>query len=102
MGAGRDMAADLVEMALHGPGVGIGKHESRAGIAGRADRAEQVRVAVALVPRLAWPRAAWRPLPHEAVLLADPHLVSKPDLGRRARGYAVEDDRHLSCRARFF
>src|SRR5215204_2640786 len=48
-----------------------GHGERRAGAARRADGAEQVGAFVALIGGLAWARAAPRPLPHEAVLLAD-------------------------------
>ena len=37
---------------------------------------------------LARPRSAPRPLPHEAVLLADPRLVLEPDLDRLSPGDA--------------
>ena len=66
---------DLVEVELHGLGVGVGQRQRRAGAARRADRAEQVGALVALVGRLARPRPAPRPLPHEPVLLADAGLV---------------------------
>ena len=81
-----DGAGDLVEVELHGLGVGVGQGERGAGAARRADGAEQVGALVTLVGRLARPRAAPRPLPHEAVLLADAGLVLEPDLDRLAFG----------------
>src|ERR1700730_15760763 len=55
------------------------------GIAARADRTEQIGVLVALVLRLARPRALLRPLIDEAVLLPHPHLVLEPHFDRRSR-----------------
>ena len=80
-----DMAAHLVEMELHGFGVGEGQDQRRAGAARRADRAEQVGAFVTLVGRLARPGSAPRPLPHQAVLLADARFVLEPDLDRLLR-----------------
>jgi hypothetical protein len=75
MGAPFDGAGDLVEVELHGLRVGKGQGQGCPRAAGRADGAEQVRAFVALVGRLLRPRSAPRPLPHEAVLLADAGLV---------------------------
>jgi hypothetical protein len=75
---------------LHHVGVGVGQHEGRPDAAGRADRAEQVGVVVALVGGLPWPRSAPGPLPNLAVLLADAGLVFKPDFDRRRLGQAVD------------
>ena len=58
----------------------MGHDQGRPGAAGRTDRPEQVSAFVALVGRLARPRTASRPDPHEAVLLAKAHLVLEPDL----------------------
>jgi hypothetical protein len=74
------MTADLVEVKLHGLGVGMRKGKGSALAARRADGAEQIGVLVALVGRLARPRAAFCPLPDQAVLLADAGLVLPPDL----------------------
>ena len=49
------MAADRIEMKLHGLGVGKGQHKGGARSAGRADRAEQIDALVALIGRLAPP-----------------------------------------------
>jgi hypothetical protein len=45
---------------------------------------------VALVGGLARPRSAPSPLAHEAILLADPRLVLKPDLDRLPFGDASQ------------
>jgi hypothetical protein len=68
---------------LHHVGVGIGQRKRRADAAGRADRAEQISVVIALVGGLPWPRSAPGPLPNLAVLLADAGLILKPDFDRR-------------------
>ncbi len=78
-----DVARDLVEVELHHVGVGIRQRKRRADAAGRADRAEQISVVIALVGGLPWPRSAPGPLPNLAVLLADAGLVLKPDFDRR-------------------
>jgi hypothetical protein len=95
MGARSDVARDFVEVKLHHVGVGVGQHEGRPDAAGRADRAEQIGVVVALVGGLPWPRSAPGPLPNLAVLLADAGLVFKPDFDRRRLGQAV----NMSLRA---
>jgi len=71
--------AALVEMDLHGVGIGDGHDHSGAGPPHRADGAEQIGALVALVLGLAWPSAFARPLADQAVLLADPHLVLPPE-----------------------
>jgi hypothetical protein len=90
MGARSDVARDFVEVKLHHVGVGVGQHEGRPDAAGRADRAEQIGVVVALVGGLPWPRSAPGPLPNLAVLLADAGLVFKPDFDRRRLRQAVD------------
>lgn len=74
-----DMTGDLIEMKLHGFGVGIWHGQSRAGPTCRADGAEEIGVLIALVGWLAGPRSASGPLTDEAILLADPGLVLEPD-----------------------
>jgi hypothetical protein len=64
------MQGYLVEVTLHGVGVGEWKRKRRAHAACRADGAEQVGALVALVGRLDRPGAAPRPLSEKAVLLA--------------------------------
>jgi hypothetical protein len=77
-------------MKLHHGRVGVGQREGRANAAGRADRAEQIGVVIALVGGLPWPRPASGPLPDKAVLLADTGLVLKPDFDRRRLRQSVE------------
>jgi hypothetical protein len=90
VGALGDVARGFVEVELHHVSVGVGQHEGRPDAAGRADRAEQIGVVVALVGGLPWPRSAPGPLPNLAVLLADAGLVFKPDFDRRRLGQAVD------------
>jgi hypothetical protein len=75
---------------LHHVSVGVGQRKGRPDAAGRADRAEQIGVVIALVGGLARACPAPGPLPNKAVLLADPGLVLKPDFDRRDLGQAVE------------
>ncbi len=71
----RHAAHALIEVTLHGVGVGEGQRQCGAHAARRADGAEQIGALVALVCRLDRPCAAARPPPREAILLADPRLV---------------------------
>ncbi len=80
MGLGGDVAADLVEMHLHGGCVGEGEHESGALGCHGTDGAEQVGVGVALIGGQAWPGPCLRPNSHTAVLLSQSGLVLEPDL----------------------
>lgn len=75
-----DGRRDLVEMGLHGPGIGERHDESCPDTASRADRSEEIGALVALIGRLARSGSASRPLPDQAVLLADPRLVLEPNL----------------------
>lgn len=86
MGAAGDGVADLVEMHLHGVGVGAGQHERGADAASGTDRAEQVGVLVALVGRHGRARAPLRPDPGAAVLLAQPGFILEPYLDRPPLG----------------
>ena len=81
-----DMAADFIEMKLHGLGIGKRQRQRRPGSPRRADGAEQVGALVALVGGLSWPRATPRPLADDAVLLADAGFVLEPDLDRCSLG----------------
>jgi hypothetical protein len=86
-----DVEGDFIDVELHHVGVGEGQRQRRADAPGRADRAKQVGVLIALVGGLDRPRPLARPLPDEAVLLTDPRLVLEPDLDRLALlGYACE------------
>ncbi len=80
MGLGGNVAADLVEMHLHGAGVGEGEHEGSALGSHGTDRAEQVGVGVTLVGGQAWACSFLRPDPRAAVLLSQPGLVLEPYL----------------------
>ncbi len=86
MRPGSDGSADLLEMHLHGAGVGLGQHESGTGAAPGADGAEQIGVLVALVGRQARARAGLGPKPGSAVLLAEPGLILEPQLDRPVPG----------------
>jgi hypothetical protein len=90
MRASGDVARDFVEMQLHGFCVGLWQRERRALAAGRADRAEQIGVFIALIGRLSGPRSAPRPLPYKPVLLADTGFILKPNFDRRRVGQTVE------------
>ena len=85
MRAGSDRATDLIDMLLHGFGVGIGHDDRHSGIAARADCAKQIGVLIALILRLTRARALLRPLVDETVLLSDPHFILKPKLDRGSR-----------------
>ncbi len=80
-----DMAADLVEMHLHGFGVRPGQHERRPLAVSRTDGAEQIGVPIALIGRLAGARAFSCPKAGQAVLLTQPRFVLEPDFNRRSR-----------------
>src|SRR3954470_24145791 len=88
--AGRDGPRDLRQVKGHGGGVAGRQDEPGAGPAGRADGAEDVSRARALVVRRRGACAASRPAPGDLVLLPDPRLILEPDLyrlaGRIARG----------------
>ena len=94
---GGDLGGDLVEMKLHGFGVAGGQHESGAGSALRAYRAEQIGRLSALIVTGA--RAGTFPGPAigEFVLLADPHLILEPHLYRGAGRKVGADFRHADC-----
>ena len=90
MGALYDVAADLVEMKLHGLCVDVRQGKRGASAARRANGAKQVGALVALIGGLRGPGSAPRPLPDAAVLLADARLVLEPDLDGSAVRYAAE------------
>lgn len=75
VGAPGDMPGYLVEMELHGVGVGVRQGEGCPFAARGTDRAEQVGVFVALIGGLTRPCSALGPLADEAVLLADPGFI---------------------------
>ena len=80
VGLGGDVAADLVEVHLHGGGVGEGQHESGAFAPARTDGTEQIGIGVALIGGQARARSGLRPNSSPAVLLTQPGLVLEPDL----------------------
>ena len=83
-------ATDLFEMKVHGFGIGERQHQGRAGIAGRADGAEQVGGFVTLICGLAWPGALSGPDAGAAILLADARFVLKPNLYCLACGHMAQ------------
>lgn len=82
VGASCHAPRDFLDVQLHAGRAGERERQASGFAARRADRPEQPGIVVALISRLAWPRAAPGPLPHDAVLLADPSLVLEPDLDR--------------------
>src|ERR1019366_4286082 len=82
VGAWSDLAADLLQMQVHGPDVGVGHDPGCAHPAGGTDGAEQVGPFVALVLGCAGPAAALGPDPGQGSLLADAGLVLPADLER--------------------
>jgi len=77
--AAPDIAADLVEMMLHGLGVGMRHHQGRAGASRRTDGAEQIGALIALIGGQAGARTLPCPDPRSSVLLADAAFVLEPD-----------------------
>ena len=78
-----DAARYFVEMHLHGPRIGVGQSECCTLAECGTCRAEQVGVLVALFGGLSRPRYPSRPLPNDAIFLADLRFVLKPDFDRR-------------------
>jgi hypothetical protein len=100
MGALGDLAADLVEMGLHGAGVGIWHGQARPDAARRADDPEQIGALVALIRRLTGSGATPGPLADDAVLLANTSLVLEPDLDRLVLGQMAQMG--VQCRFEVF
>ena len=92
VGAGCNAAADLVQMMLHGDGIGTRKNEGSTGIACWTYRSEQVCVGVPLILGLARARSLRSPLIDQAVLLTDPHFILEPDLDPGGRRYVLSGD----------
>ena len=80
-----DVAADLVEMHLHGLRVRPRQHERRPLAVSRTDGAEQIGVAIALIGRWRGRVPLSRPQARQAILLAKACFVLEPDLHRRSR-----------------
>jgi len=94
MGATRDNRRYFLQMKVHGGGVAPWQDQGRADAARRADCAEDIGRAGALILRRRGARSAFRPAPCDLVLLSDPGLVLKPNLYSRARGERGTDLRH--------
>lgn len=80
MGALRDRPGDLVEMGLHGVGIGEGHGDRRADAACGADCAKEIGVLVALIGGPARPGR----IAGQGILLADAGFVLEPELDRLA------------------
>jgi hypothetical protein len=80
-----DMARYFLDVELHHPGVDAREGQRGALAPGRADRAKEIGVFVALVSGLTRSRSSPRPLPDKAVLLADARFVLEPDFDRCLR-----------------
>src|SRR5216684_359395 len=91
VGARCDGARDFGQMQRHRGGVAARQDEAGGSPLGRANGAEDVGRAGALIVRRRGPGAAPRPSPGDLVLLADPSLVLKPDFYRLARRVALGD-----------
>ena len=80
VGAWGDLAADLLQVQVHGPGVRLGDDPGGADAPRRADGAEQIGPGVALVSHTPGPGAALGPDARQRALLADAGLVLPPEL----------------------
>lgn len=80
--AGADHLADLGEVQVHRRGVAQRQDQGSALALLGADGAEDVDRRIALILRRRGPGSAPRPAAGDAVLLADPGFVGKPDLYR--------------------
>jgi hypothetical protein len=80
-----DMARDFVDVELHHPGVDARERKRGALALGRADRAKEIGVFVALVSGLTRSRSSPRPLPNKTILLSDARFVLEPDFDRCLR-----------------
>jgi len=83
--AGCNSQTDLVDMLLHGFGVGMRHDDCNSSIAARTDCAEKISIFVTLILWLARSRALFGPLVDQTVLLSNAHLILEPDLDRRCR-----------------
>jgi hypothetical protein len=80
-----DMARYFLDMELHHPGVDARESQRGALAFGRADRAKEIGVFVALVSGLTRPGSSPGPLPNKTILLSDARFVLEPDFDRCLR-----------------
>ena len=85
MGARRHRVGELIEHQLHGGGVGDRQDQRDAGVAHRADGAEQVDRFVAEIAPAARPHPLGEPAAADPTGLADPAFIQEPDLERHLR-----------------
>ena len=79
MGFGIDLLADLLEVEVHGPGIGLWYDPCRADTSGWADGPEKIGPGIALVAGLARSASALGPDPGQRALLADTRFILPPD-----------------------
>jgi hypothetical protein len=91
MGAGFDRLRDFRQVQCHSSGIAARQDQTGGGAAGRADRAEDIGRAGALVMRRHGAAAAPCPAPGDLVLLADAGFILEPQLYRLARSGALGD-----------
>ena len=82
----RHVFADLIEMQLHGLGVGPGQHEGYTCAAFGANCAEQIGVVVTLIGRQTGSGSLTCPDTNLPVLLSNPGFILKPNLNGRSLG----------------
>jgi hypothetical protein len=85
-----DAPADLIDVELHGEGIGIGQRQAGTFTLCRADGAEQIDVLIALICGLPWPGPTLCPEPDNPVILAYARLVLEPDLDRLPLGKVAD------------
>jgi hypothetical protein len=94
VGTGGYCCGDLVEVKLHGFGVAERQNQGSTGSMFGTDRTEQIGRLGSLIMHGSGTRALPGPAISELVLLADPHLVLKPDFYRCTRRKLGTDFRH--------
>ena len=94
----RDPAADLGEMQVHGFGIGLRQHQSRANTARRTNGAEDVGPVVALIARCGRPAALPGPDMRQAALLADTGFVLPPKFDRLGTSLMRDGIADQSCK----
>ena len=68
----------LIQVGLHGMGIGVWHDQCRAASPSRTDGAKNICVLIPLILGLAGPGSTPRPLAYQTVLLAQSHLVLPP------------------------